>query len=165
MKKLAKKDDFSSLFALALTAGAFFLNRNMAKKYNLHLIKVKRSYSPAEIAKLFFVDKQTCLKWILNEGLKPLQEGVKPLLVMGSALKVFLKAKEAKRKCTLGENEYYCVKCHKGVQAQSGSEQTQDTGRKIGKGKWSQIIKMGFCIHCGTRIQRFCTALSKGLSS
>ncbi|MFA5095686.1 MAG: hypothetical protein WC447_03455 [Candidatus Paceibacterota bacterium] len=125
----------------------------MAVNYNTRLIKSRASYSPSEIAKLFGIDRKTVSRWI-KEGLKVIEGGTRPL-VMGEDLKVFITNKQTKRRPKLAQNEYFCMKCHKPVKARPGSEQTIKTGKKIGKGDWEQINKIGNCEHCGTKLNKF----------
>lgn len=135
----------------------------MAKNYPLHTIKIKRSYSPLEIARLLGVDLRTCLRWV-REGLKPLEENVRPLLIMGSELKKFLIEQRRQRTCTLKPEEFYCLKCHTPVTLQSGTEMVYETGRKMGSKRVNQFIKTGSCGRCGTSVGRFFTGLSKTLT-
>jgi len=127
----------------------------MANKYNTNLIKAKRSYAPAEIAKLFNIDKKTCFRWIDKEDLKVIQKNTKPLLIMGDELKEFLKAKQLKRKTKLAVDEYFCMKCQKATKVKIGSEKIKNTGKTIGKDNREQKIKTGICEKCGAKINRF----------
>lgn len=135
----------------------------MAKNYPLRNIKIKRSYSPLDIAKLFHVDVRTCLRWI-REGLKPLEENVRPLLIMGSELKNFLAQQRKHRTCVLQSQEFYCLKCHAPVTAKLGTEKSQETGRRMGSKQSIQFIKTGVCENCSTSVGRFFTGLPKTLS-
>ena len=83
--------------------------------YNLRLIKTRRSYNITEMASLLGVDRKTCQRWIKTEGLKVIEKGVNPLLVIGADLRGFLKAKRERRRFVLGESEFFCIKCHKSV--------------------------------------------------
>lgn len=127
----------------------------MSKKYHLNLIKNKRSYTPTEIARLLALDVRTCLRWISSEGLKPVREGARPLLVMGHILKDFLKKKQAKFGCELGEEEFYCLRCRSPVMARPESETIRETGKKIGKHSDPQLVRHALCGQCGTPVRRF----------
>ena len=106
-----------------------------------------------EIANLLSKDKRTCFRWI-DEGLKVIEPDSKPLLIMGFELVRFLQEKQNKNKVSLKENEYYCLHCKRAVNATSGSEETKQTGKKIGKNNRDQIIKTGSCNICNTKINR-----------
>lgn len=122
--------------------------------YNTHRIKARRSYSITEMALLFGIDRKTCQHWIKG-GLRPIEQGTSPLLVMGEELKKFLKERSKKRKCELKDEEFFCMKCHKAAIAEEGSEKIVKTGKKIGKANKEQLKKIGVCAACGTKINRF----------
>ena len=127
----------------------------MSKKYHLNLVKNKRSYTPTEIARLLSLDVRTCLRWISAEGLKPVREGARPLLVMGYVLKDFLRQRQAKFACELREDEFYCLRCRSPVMARSETETVQETGKKIGKYSDPQLVLHALCGQCGTPVRRF----------
>lgn len=122
--------------------------------YNLNKIKMRKSYSIAEITSLFGITRKTCSRW-LKEGLKVVEESVSPILVMGFDLENFIKERRTKKKINLKENESLCMKCHKAVIAKIGSEQVIKTGKRIGKDNQEQLRKIGICEVCGTKINRF----------
>lgn len=127
----------------------------MAKKYNAHLIKLRKSYSIKDICLLFAIDRKTCSSWIRNKGLKVLEENMSPLLVMGIDLKDFIRKKRAKNQFTLKENEFLCLKCRKAVKPKIGTEKIVKTGKRIGKENREQLRKMGICEACGTKLNRY----------
>lgn len=122
--------------------------------YNLHLIKSRRSYNATEMASLLNIDRKTCQRWIKQDGLKVIEKDVNPL-VMGKALKIFLKDKMEKRRFNLSENEFFCVKCHKPVKARISTEKIIKTGKRIGKNGLEQFKKIGICEVCNTGVNRF----------
>jgi len=124
-------------------------------KYNLRLIKSKRSYSINEMVSLLKVNRKTCHRWIKNDGLRPIERNTNPLLVMGEVLKKFLKERIEKRRFELGKNEFFCMKCRKPVKAKMGSEKVIKTGKRIGKIDLEQRKKTGICGVCGTEINKF----------
>ena len=127
----------------------------MSANYNPNLIRVKRSYSPSEIASLFGINRKTCSRWIKNEGLKVIEKNTNPLLIMGQDLKNFITKKRLKRKTKLKSDEYFCVKCNNARKAKSGSEKIVKTGKTIGLKKKEQEKKTGICESCGTKLNRF----------
>jgi hypothetical protein len=106
------------------------------------------------MANLFGVNRKTCQRWLKN-GLKPIEKGTNPALVMGEVLKGFLKEQSEKRKCELKDSEFFCMKCHRAVRAKDGSEKVIRTGKRIGKRNEEQIKKIGICSICETKINRF----------
>jgi hypothetical protein len=76
---------------------------------NHRLVKIHYSYSVEDVAALFSIHKNTVREW-LRRGL-PALDRKRPLLILGSALAEFLRARRqaAKRPCKRGE--LYCVKC------------------------------------------------------
>ena len=125
----------------------------MSGRYNIRLIKERRSYSPQDISDLLGISKWTCFRWI-KKGLKVLDPTTKHLLVMGIDLKYFLNKMQSKRKIKLQKNEYYCFSCRRAVKAKLGSEQVIMTGKKIGKQNRSQQMKKGLCENCNTKLNR-----------
>lgn len=124
-------------------------------KYNIRLIKSRRSYSMTQISSLLNIDRKTCHRWLKKEGLRLIEQNVNPILVMGSDLIDFLKKKRAERRVILSDGQFYCLKCHKSVGAKAGSKKTIKTGKKIGKNNSDQYKKTGVCEVCNTRVNRF----------
>lgn len=80
----------------------------MARRYDCRRVKIHRSYSVAEVAKLLGVDKHTVGRWIAS-GL-PLVVKTRPFLIHGSDLRAFLTAiQPRKHPCSAGE--IYCLPC------------------------------------------------------
>lgn len=80
----------------------------MARRYNVRRVKIHRSYSVAEVARLLDVSKLTVMRWIAR-GL-PLIERKRPYLIHGSDLRAFLLAnRPARQPC--GPGEMYCLRC------------------------------------------------------
>jgi len=126
----------------------------MPKRYKINQVSKRRSYSVKDISCLFDVDKRTCFRW-LEEGLQPLEEKAKPLLIMGDELISFLKEKSGRGKVKLKKDEYYCLRCRVAVKATGGSEQIIETGKLLGKDNRRQYRKIGRCEACGSIINRF----------
>ena len=124
----------------------------MPKKYNLRIIRARRSYTPSEIAHLLSVDIKTVYRWI-DGGLQVMEKNVKPLLIMGSKLKDYLSGQKVK--IFLNEGEYYCVSCKKAVIAEEGSESIEKTGYSIGNENKDQYAKKAKCHRCGRHVQKY----------
>lgn len=106
-----------------------------------------------EIARLFDVNKLTVLRWI-KDGLKPIKENSRPLLVMGKELKKFILEKNNADRIKLGPDEFYCLRCRKSVRAKNSDVTIQETGKKIGRGGRMQKLSSGFCEICGLKTCR-----------
>ena len=124
------------------------------RRYNKNLIKVKRSYTRKEVAKLFNVTEKTCSNWI-KQGLKFMKEDGNIMLIMGHDLKDFITKLNESRKVKLKLNEYFCVKCQKATTAKVGSEKDIKTGKTIGKNNRPQVIRKAICAKCSRKINRF----------
>ncbi len=117
----------------------------MAGRCNPNKAKIHRSYTVEEMAYLYSAHKNTIRAWIKN-GL-PVCDNKKPLLVLGSDLREFIrvKNKKNKRKCRL--YEMYCFRC-KSPQKPAGNmveykPTTGATGRLT-----------GFCSSCDCMINK-----------
>ncbi len=122
--------------------------------HNLAKIRGKTAYSTQEICQLLMVNRKTILRWF-KEGLAILAPAKKPLLVMGSDLQAFIKAKRDAKRVKLNWNEFYCLKCSKAVLAKRGSERTEKTGKNIGAENREQEIIYANCKDCSTPVARF----------
>ncbi len=82
----------------------------MAKRHpNPQLVKIHRSYTVGEVAKVCNKHKNTVRNWIKN-GLAVIDDK-RPLLIYGLDLRVFLKERRVKNKHTCKPGEIYCVGC------------------------------------------------------
>jgi len=82
----------------------------MRKRHpNYRLVKIHRSYSVEEIARLFNTHKNTVRRWV-KEGLTTTDDK-HPMLILGHVLASFLQARRIKNKQTCKPGEIYCVRC------------------------------------------------------
>lgn len=79
------------------------------RHHNHRLVKIHRSYTVEEIAKLFGIHKNTVRHWV-KEGLSTIDDK-RPILILGHVLMRFLQARRAKNKQTCKPGELYCVRC------------------------------------------------------
>jgi hypothetical protein len=80
------------------------------KRIDPRRIKGNRAYTIEELARLLCCHKNSVRLW-MKQGLSPLEDGKRPLLIQGAAARTFLAARRvaAKRKCQA--NEMFCFKC------------------------------------------------------
>ena len=78
------------------------------------------SYTIKELSDELGINKKTCLRWIAS-GLKIVGGSKKPILIMGSDLKDFLRNKGRKKKVKLNRSEFYCFSCRVPRRAKRGS--------------------------------------------
>lgn len=76
---------------------------------NPRRVKIHRSYTVEEIARLYGLHRNTVRQWI-KHGL-PVCDDQRPRLILGSALRAYLTAKREKNKRPCKPGELYCVRC------------------------------------------------------
>lgn len=82
----------------------------MGKRYPNHrLVKIHRSYTVEEVARLLGKHKNTVRKWV-KDGL-PTIDDKRPMLILGSDLVKFIKNLRAKNKQSCKPGQLYCVRC------------------------------------------------------
>lgn len=82
----------------------------MRKRHpNPRLAKIHRNYTVDEVANLFAVHRNTVREWV-KRGM-PVNDGKRPMLILGRDLAAFLTARRAKNKRTCQPGEIYCVRC------------------------------------------------------
>ena len=128
----------------------------MAKKnrrYNPNLIKVKHSYSLAEIAELYKIHPRTAQSW-RRTGLKAIDESMWPYLFIGAEIRRFLKEMAQNRKRPLKEGEFYCVKCREPRRSLNNELTIEVTNKKLGK-VYKQAFITGICEVCKQPLRLF----------
>jgi hypothetical protein len=82
----------------------------MRKRHPNHrYVKRHRSYTVEGIASLFNIHKKTVRGWV-KAGLSPIDDK-RPMLILGSELIAFLRARRVRNKQTCRPGEIYCVRC------------------------------------------------------
>lgn len=79
------------------------------RKINFRRIKVHASYTVEEAARATGAHKNTVRQWI-KDGLSVVDDK-RPLLILGSVLKQFLKNRRASRRRPCGSTQCYCFRC------------------------------------------------------
>ncbi len=79
------------------------------RRPNHRLVKIHRTYTVEEVAKLFSIHRNTVREWI-KRGL-PLIDHKRPMVILGRDLSAFLQARRVKNKRPCQPGEIYCVRC------------------------------------------------------
>jgi hypothetical protein len=79
------------------------------RRPNHRLVKIHRSYTVEEIARLFRTHKNTVRAWV-KAGL-PTCDSKRPMLILGRDLAAYLKARRTRNKRPCQPEEIYCVRC------------------------------------------------------
>ncbi len=121
-------------------------------KINCRGVNKYRSYTIRELLPLLVppVGEKTFQRW-MDKGLKIVPGSKKPILILGSDLKEFLKNKDAKKKVKLKRNEFLCLKCKEPRRAKRGSIKTLSDR------------KTGICSVCSGKVSRIIKPYQKGL--
>ncbi len=129
----------------------------MRHRYNIRLIRKHRTYLVKEVAALLGIHTRTAQDWISKGGLTPIEGTSNPYLVYGEVLALFLSDRKQSKKCPLGQDEFYCLKCNCARKSVPTELAITKTEISIGnKGKFKETI-IGKCEACGTKVNRFST--------
>lgn len=138
----------------------------MRHKYSPEGIKGSRTYDTGEISAIIGAHPRTIRRWIALEKL-PIIEGTEShFLIHGSVLRSFLWERIKRKKRSLMDDEFFCMKC--GVPRKSKPECIKNvvTEKRIGRNKLSGI-RSGICEVCSSHLNRFFTTIAtptRGLS-
>ena len=124
--------------------GNSYLLRSV-KRYNSRRVKVHRSYTVEEAARLFRVHKNTVRGW-LQSGLQPI-DGRRPILILGRQLASFLHARREHQRQRCRAGELYCFRCRA---PRTSAAQTADYLPITA----SSGNLRAMCSDCGTRMYR-----------
>lgn len=118
----------------------------MKKRLNPNLAKIHRSYTVEEAAELYEVHKRTVRNWI-KSGL-PVYNELRPLLILGTDLRLFLRKHRVGNKRQCKSSEIYCLKCRAPRTPISDSmnfiQLPGGTGRVF-----------AICSECGSKVNKF----------
>lgn len=107
-------------------------------------IKIHRSYTVEQLAKLLDCHKNSVRLW-LNQGLEVLDDGKRPYLIQGSVARRFLEAKRQTRKRRCKLHELYCLRCQEFRAPDALQAQYRRRPGQAG-------MLIGSCPECGTRM-------------
>lgn len=116
---------------------------NLMTKIRRQKICSSMSYTIKEVADCLNVTEKTCRRWITS-GLPIVPGDKKPILMLGSQIKDFLRSKDSKKNIKLKRSEFYCLTCKDARNAKRGSitkKKKQKTGLcRVCSGKMSRTI-------------------------
>ena len=82
----------------------------MPKRVPYRKIKTHRPYTPFEAATVLGAHRQTVIRWVKEQGLAA-DTNLKPWLIEGHDLRVFLGERQSRRKRKLDIHAFYCFGC------------------------------------------------------
>ena len=115
------------------------------RRLNPRRVKVHRSYTVEEAARLFRVHKNTVRDW-LTTGLQKVDDR-RPILILGRELAHFLHARRERKRQRCRAGELYCFRCR----APRGS--APGTAKYLPLTPSSGNMR-ALCVDCGTRMYR-----------
>ncbi len=115
------------------------------RRPNYRLVKIHRSYTVEETARLFCVHKNTVRAW-LRDGL-PSCDSKRPTLILGRDLATYHHARRTKNKQPCKPGEIYCVRCRAPKRPAANMADYQPTSASLGN-------LIGICPDCEGMIYR-----------
>jgi len=115
------------------------------RRLNYRLVKIHRSYTVEEAARLFGSHKNTVRAWV-KAGL-PICDSKRPTLILGRELASYLQARRAKNKRPCKPGEIYCVRCRAPKRPAGDMAEYQPTTTTLGN-------LIGICPDCEGMIYR-----------
>lgn len=118
----------------------------MKKRLNPNLSKIHRSYTVEEVSELYGVHKRTVRNWI-KSGL-PIVDDIRPLLILGTDLRLFIRKQRKRNKRMCKPSEIYCLRCR--------------SPRKPNPEKVNYVQEVGgigrvfaLCSECGSKVNKY----------
>jgi transposase-like protein len=117
-------------------------------------IKIHRSYTVEQLAQLLDCHKNTVRLWI-KQGLEPLKDDKRPLMIQGSVARQFLEEKRRSKKRRCLPEELYCLSCHEPRLPANRRAIFQPSPGRAG-------LLEARCCTCGTRMFKCVSATALG---
>ena len=117
------------------------------RNYNGRLFRIRRAYELKEINTILGVHIRTVQLWAKN-GLKILNDGRRPTMVLGVELRRFLKAKRNEHEVDLAFGEFYCTTCKAAKKSIPGMVGVSTKTEKL-------LDLIGVCETCHNNLQLF----------
>jgi hypothetical protein len=115
------------------------------KRFNPRRLKVHRSYTVGEVARMLEAHKNTVRAW-LRDGLTPIDQR-RPVLIQGRQLASYVDARRKRRRQPCRPGELYCFRCRVPKAAAAGTADYLPVTPSSGN-------LMARCSDCGTRMYR-----------
>src|SRR5271165_1702912 len=115
------------------------------RRPNYRLVKIHRSYTVEEAARLFGTHKNTVRAWV-KAGL-PTRDSKRPTLILGRDLAAYLHARRTRNKRPCKPGEIYCVRCRAPKRPAGDMAEFQPTAGCLGN-------LIGICPDCEGMIFR-----------
>jgi hypothetical protein len=115
------------------------------KRFNPRRVKVHRSYTVGEVARMLEAHKNTVRAW-LRDGLTPIDQR-RPVLIQGRQLASYVDARRKRRRQPCRPGEFYCFRCRMPKAAAAGTADYLPVTPSSGN-------LMARCSDCGTRMYR-----------
>lgn len=112
----------------------------MSKHSNPMAVKANATYTVIEAAQALKVTPATIRNWI-RDGLEAMTSS-KPYLILGAAIREYLRAKYAAARRPLNDDELFCPSCGKGRKPLNTQVSQSEITAK------TDLLK-GICHHCG----------------
>ena len=115
------------------------------RRFNPRRVKVHRSYTVGEVARVLGAHKNTVRAW-LRYGLDPIDQR-RPVLIQGAQLASYLDARRKRWRQPCRPGEFYCFRCRMPKAAAAGTADYLPVTPSSGN-------LMARCSDCGTRMYR-----------
>ena len=121
----------------------------MKRSYDYQRVQSHRPYTIKTLASRFEVDPATVRRWIKHGGLDvAIICKKRPIVLQGSLVKAWMKARKTAKKQPCAPNELYCVRCK--APRQIATESFHILQRDA-----ANLTAKGECVTCGAKLRRF----------
>jgi len=119
------------------------------RSYDYQRVRSHRPYTIATLATLMDVSQATVRRWIRLHGLDvAIVTHTRPIILQGSKVKAWMKARQIAKKQPCASNEIYCVGC-------KNPRQIAPESFHIVQRNAAKLTVKGNCITCGLGLHRF----------